>query len=88
MVNRPHKSGSNTSGNCSGISFLGSGIIFVSRRQDEVRGLTTAASVWTIAAVGIVVGLGHYTLAVAVTLLVLLVLELARKLEIYFGKKD
>ena len=39
-----------------GVSFLGSGIIFVSRRADKVKGLTTAASVWTIVGVGIVVG--------------------------------
>ena len=70
-----------------GVSFLGSGIIFVSRSADEVRGLTTAASVWTITGVGIVVGIGHYVLGVAITALIFVVLELVRKLETYLGKK-
>ena len=69
-----------------GISFLGSGIIFVSRR-DEVRGVTTAASIWTITGVGIVVGLRHYVLGTAITLIVLVVLQLVRKLEQLTGVK-
>lgn len=66
-----------------GISFLGSGVIFVSRHADEVRGLTTAASVWTVTGVGIVVGLGYYALAIGITALVLVVLEAVRKLEAF-----
>jgi putative Mg2+ transporter-C (MgtC) family protein len=64
-----------------GISFLGSGVIFVSRHEDQVHGLTTAASVWTVTGVGIVVGLGHYALGAAITALVLIVLEAVRKIE-------
>lgn len=46
-----------------GIGFLGAGLIFV--RQDSVRGLTTAASVWLTAAVGSAAGAGLPLLAVA-----------------------
>ena len=58
-----------------GVGFLGSGVIFVSKTGDSVRGLTTAASVWATAATGIAVGLGHYVLALGATLLLLLVLR-------------
>jgi putative Mg2+ transporter-C (MgtC) family protein len=55
----------------SGIGFIGGGLIFV--RQDAVRGLTTAAGVWLVAAVGMAAGAGLPVLAVASTLLYLLV---------------
>jgi putative Mg2+ transporter-C (MgtC) family protein len=58
-----------------GIGFLGSGVIFVSKSGDTVRGLTTAASIWATAAVGIAAGLQHYVLAVGATLLMLVVLR-------------
>ncbi len=58
-----------------GIGFLGSGVIFVSRHEDRVHGLTTAASVWATAAIGIAAGLGHYTIAVCATVLLLFVLR-------------
>ena len=70
-----------------GVSFLGSGIIFVSRRADKVKGLTTAASVWTIVGVGIVVGIGHYVLGIVITGIVFVVLEAVRKIEIRLGAK-
>jgi len=60
----------------SAVGFLGAGTIFVSRAADHVRGLTTAASLWATAAVGIAVGLEHYVLAVGSTALVLVVLRL------------
>ncbi|MCW2878728.1 MAG: putative Mg2+ transporter-C (MgtC) family protein [Sphaerisporangium sp.] len=50
----------------SGIGFLGAGLIFV--RQDAVRGLTTAASIWLTAAVGMAAGAGLWLLALIVTL--------------------
>jgi putative Mg2+ transporter-C (MgtC) family protein len=49
----------------SGIGFIGAGVIFV--RKDAVRGLTTAASVWLAAAVGMACGAGLPLLAIAVT---------------------
>ena len=64
----------------SGIGFLGAGtILFL--RQEVIRGLTTAASLWTIAAVGLAVGGGLYVAAVATTLAALIILALVRPLE-------
>ena len=63
-----------------GIGFLGAGTIVKSK--DFVRGLTTAASIWVVSAVGVTVGLGEYTIAVAVTLLVLLTLFFLHRIHI------
>ncbi|MFC3996469.1 MgtC/SapB family protein [Nocardiopsis sediminis] len=49
----------------SGVGFIGAGLIFV--RQDIVRGLTTAATIWLAAAVGTAAGAGLWLLATAVT---------------------
>lgn len=64
-----------------GISFLGAGTIFVSGQSGTIKGLTTAASIWVTAAIGIAVGLGAYLLAGGATLLVLVVLHLVAWLE-------
>jgi putative Mg2+ transporter-C (MgtC) family protein len=64
-----------------GIGFLGAGIIFVSRRTGAVQGLTTAASIWATAAVGVAVGLEAYVLAVAATLLLVGILRGLRRFE-------
>ena len=60
-----------------GIGFLGAGVIF--KEGLTVRGLTTAASIWITAAIGILVGIGLYFVAVlgAATTLVVLALFLA-----------
>ena len=58
-----------------GVGFLGSGVIFVARDGEHVVGLTTAASVWATAAVGIAVGLGYYVLALGSTLILMVVLR-------------
>lgn len=44
-----------------GVGFLGAGIIF--REENRVKGLTTAASVWAVSALGMCVGSGHYDIA-------------------------
>src|SRR5689334_19213606 len=49
----------------SGIGFIGGGLIFV--RRDAVRGLTTAATIWLTAAIGMAAGAGLWLLAVLVT---------------------
>jgi putative Mg2+ transporter-C (MgtC) family protein len=59
-----------------GIGFLGAGTIF--RAKDHVKGLTTAASMWTVAAIGIAVGLGEYVITAVATMLVILILQLGR----------
>lgn len=55
-----------------GIGFLGAGAII--RTSDFVRGLTTAACIWFVAAIGIVIGVGEYLLAASSTGIALLVL--------------
>ena len=65
-----------------GIGFLGSGVIFVSRHEDRVHGLTTAASVWATAAIGIAAGLELYRLALGATLLLLVVLRVLARFDV------
>ena len=66
-----------------GISFLGAGTIFVSRGRDaRVKGLTTAASILTTAAVGLIVGLERYFLAVGSTIIIFVVLRFLGFIEL------
>ena len=62
-----------------GVGFLGAGTIL--RTGATVRGLTTAASIWAVAAVGVAVGVGMYLLAVVSTFLVAGVLRFSGKLS-------
>lgn len=62
-----------------GIGFLGAGVIFMEGLT--VRGLTTAASIWITAALGILYGIGFYPAAIAGTVVTLLVLALFRWIE-------
>lgn len=55
-----------------GIGFLGAGVIM--HRTRTVEGLTTAASVWAVAAIGMSAGAGMYILALAATVIIFLVL--------------
>lgn len=55
-----------------GIGFLGAGLIFQSK--DKIKGLTTAAEVWALASIGILVGIGSYFTAIAATALILIIL--------------
>lgn len=56
----------------SGVGFLGAGTIIQSR--GDVKGLTTAATLWVVAAIGIAIGTGQESAAVVTTVMVLLVL--------------
>jgi len=62
-----------------GVGFLGAGSIL--RQGELVRGLTTAASIWVAASLGMAVGFGYYALAVFVTLVVVLVLFALKPVE-------
>jgi putative Mg2+ transporter-C (MgtC) family protein len=57
-----------------GIGFLGGGSIFLNQTKDRVRGLTTAATVWVVAAIGLACGAGMLLLAFITTVLALLIL--------------
>jgi putative Mg2+ transporter-C (MgtC) family protein len=62
-----------------GIGFLGAGVIL--RAKDHVRGLTTAACVWTVCAIGLAIGAGFYLFGVLVTLLVVIALVVLKQME-------
>lgn len=68
----------------SGIGFLGAGTILV--KGATVRGLTTAASIWVVAGLGLIVGIGMYGPAILATALVLLSLIFLNKFEAIFLK--
>src|SRR5512139_3611587 len=55
-----------------GIGFIGAGTIWA--EKDKVKGITTAASLWATAAIGLATGLGDFPLAIVVTVLVVVIL--------------
>jgi putative Mg2+ transporter-C (MgtC) family protein len=63
-----------------GIGFLGAGVIV--KEGINVRGLTTAASIWITAGIGVLAGVGLYVPMVASVVLVLIVLSLFRRVEL------
>jgi putative Mg2+ transporter-C (MgtC) family protein len=63
----------------SGIGFLGAGAIL--RFGNNIRGLTTATSLWTLAIIGLAVGAGHFVAGVATTLILLGVLSVLNIVE-------
>jgi putative Mg2+ transporter-C (MgtC) family protein len=64
-----------------GVAFIGAGTIFARRGGRGVEGITTAASLLMVAAIGITVGFRYYVLALAITLLALAVLTVLRWFE-------
>lgn len=62
-----------------GIGFLGAGVIM--RDGFSIRGLSTAASIWVTSAIGILVGLGFYFLAITATILTMAIMSEVRILE-------
>lgn len=62
-----------------GIGFLGAGIIFL--KEHKVQGLTTAASLWVMSAIGVAVGVKLYAVAIFTAILTFLVLRFLRKIE-------
>jgi putative Mg2+ transporter-C (MgtC) family protein len=68
-----------------GIGFLGAGAIM--RSQEGIRGLTTASSLWVVAALGLSIGCGFFKTSIFVTFLVLIVLLFLRRFENLLLKK-
>ncbi|WP_250482712.1 MgtC/SapB family protein [Caballeronia sp. GaOx3] len=64
-----------------GVGFLGAGVILQNPRENRVRGLTTAASIWVTAAVGIVCGLGVWSVAFIAMILMIALLTIGRVVE-------
>jgi putative Mg2+ transporter-C (MgtC) family protein len=64
-----------------GIGFIGAGSILKLSEEHAIRGLTTSASIWVTAAVGVAVGLGSVGIALLSTILALIILALVGRLE-------
>lgn len=69
-----------------GVGFIGGGIIF--RENNKVVGLTTAATVWSTAALGMNIGSGHYELAIVSAVLVITILFGFSPLEAFISKRN
>ena len=70
----------------SGIGFIGAGtILFL--KQGAVRGLTTAAGLWTVAAIGLATGGGLYFAAGATTIIALIILWVLKPIERAYSKR-
>ena len=67
-----------------GVGFLGAGTII--HDKGSVKGLTTAASIWTVACIGLAVGLGYYTLTILSTIFIFIVLVFLKSFEERFFK--
>lgn len=63
----------------SGIGFLGAGTII--KQEDKVEGLTTAASLWGVAGLGLAVGYGLYDISIAAALIIFISLRVAPSLK-------
>lgn len=70
-----------------GIGFIGAGSILKLNEERDIKGLTTAASVWIAAAVGITVGLGGLGLALLSTILTLIVLTFVHRIELRLDER-
>jgi putative Mg2+ transporter-C (MgtC) family protein len=68
-----------------GIGFLGGGAIM--RNRDTVHGMTTAATIWVNAAIGVAAGTGQYSLATFTAALTLVVLVVLPPIETYFERR-
>ncbi|MCQ6957589.1 MgtC/SapB family protein [Mucilaginibacter aquariorum] len=66
-----------------GIGFIGAGVIF--KDKMSVMGLTTAAVIWTAAAIGMTTGVGYHSLAFVFTIITLVILVLVDKVEFLIG---
>jgi putative Mg2+ transporter-C (MgtC) family protein len=68
-----------------GVGFLGGGAIL--RSGTNVRGMTTAATIWVDAAIGLAAGAGLYAIALAATAIALVVLAVLPPIESYFERR-
>ncbi len=66
----------------SGVGFLGAGAIL--HEKGSVKGITTAATIWVVAAIGIAFGMGYYLLGSIVTFTVYFSIMILKKIELYF----
>jgi putative Mg2+ transporter-C (MgtC) family protein len=71
-----------------GIGFLGAGTILKLDQKQEIKGLTTASSIWLAAALGTAAGLAEYALATAAAVISLFVLGVLGPIEKYFERQQ
>lgn len=64
-----------------GIGFLGAGLIFTDKHSTGIQGVTTAATVFSTAAVGVAVGLGFQVVGAGLTLVILIILRSTQVIE-------
>ena len=69
----------------SGIGFIGAGTIL--QHRGNIRGLTTAASLWSVAAIGTAAGAGMIVMAVVGTILILVVLAVLDRIEAFATRR-
>jgi putative Mg2+ transporter-C (MgtC) family protein len=69
-----------------GVGFIGAGVIF--HRESHVEGITTAAGLWTVAAIGVAIGAKFYFLALAATFFAIFVLLVFGEIEKKFLKRE
>lgn len=66
-----------------GVGFLGAGSIIQGSKQSQVKGLTTAASVWLTAAIGMSAGMGRESTAILSTCLAMIILSVIPKIFVF-----
>jgi len=71
-----------------GIGFLGAGAILKQRDRNDIKGLTTAASVWLAAAIGVAAGMGREATAVASAVFAFVILAILRRTPRKDREKD
>lgn len=71
----------------SGIGFIGAGTIIVTSRN-KIRGLTTAAGLWTCACLGLAIGVGFYSLVIISTVLIVIIFSFLPKFEKFITMKS
>lgn len=71
-----------------GIGFLGAGAIIKLNEKEQIKGLTTAATIWSTAAIGVAAGLGLAVTAAVATLIALAILALLPRVEKRIAHRD
>lgn len=69
-----------------GIGFIGAGVIF--KKPEKIEGITTAAGLWVTTAVGISIGCGWYVISILTTILIVILLFVLRKVDVWFDRFD
>ena len=71
-----------------GVGFIGAGTILKRESRSDIKGLTTSSGLWTVCAIGVLVGLGHVGIALITALVTLSVLILVGRLQKRFLHSD